>query len=500
MTPTPTPTAIAGAYYVDSNQAGYSGTTAPKAGTACAVANAGPGTLEAPWCTIAQVLATQSSLGAGDQVLFKVGDVWNERLSITTAHGSPSAQLVFGTYGANGACGPNGNCATIDGQGVLKDCIDALNYGANQSYITIEGFECRNTTGGGSAGSGSGITIQTNNAADVGDIVQNNYIHNTGPGAFTGATVGPNSSGNCVAAASAVGGVAGPCDNGDYNNALDFEAFNCNGTTAASCANNVQFLNNTVRNVGGHNCVQIHHDTGNPVIFGNIVGPGCIHNFIDVKGSGAASPGVLVDSNIVTSGKPVGITTPACFYTENTFQTSEVITFQRNVCNGGYVGFQAETGGTNSTCAALPGGVCPKIIKWINNTGYAATGVSSSYQLPGNQSLTLFSSTCDPDTDTVENNIWDGGTVAIHNQNDGKTCAGGLEPTYNYNDTGGAQGNYAFGVTATGANDMSNVNPLYDNAAAGNFHISASSPVADQGLQGLVEGMTSMGAYDADAP
>ena len=116
------------------------------------------------------------------------------------------------------------------------------------------GFECRFTVS-------QGVTFQTSGGGMPGIVVQNMYIHNTGPGAYH--TNGP---------------VVGS-DPGGYLNQLDFEDF-------GQGADGVQFLNNVVKWCGGHNCLEVHEDSGPVVVQGSAVEPGCVHGCIDTKGVG----------------------------------------------------------------------------------------------------------------------------------------------------------------------------------------------------------------------
>ena len=456
----------AATYYVDSSIPGYKG-SAPPSGL-CAAADAGSGTSsKSPWCTIAKVVSSQESMTRGDdQILLKRGDTWSEMLSIMTMHGIAGHPLIIGNYGA-------GALPIISGGGTRIACIDAQNYGFDQSHITVDGIECTQTTQ-------YGIDWQVNQALGAGVVVQNSYIHDTGPGAFAGATVGPDARGVCAA----VGGriVAGSCDDNNYRNQLDFEANSCSGSIA-SCANGVRFLNNVVKNCGGHNCLQVHHDTGGPQVIGNVVGPGCAHNCIDLK----AVVGAVVDSNIATTGPPTFPTgAPAAFYTEDTFQDGETIIFSRNVAYNSIVDFQAEAGGT---CTA-PGTTCRKDIKWYNNTAISGS-VPTALGFPGNKSYVLLDSSCDRDTLDAENNIFDGGNIGWHRSGGGPGCAG---KTYDYNDTGGKQRNNSIDIT-TGAHDLMNVDPLYNNFGGNDFHIRAKSPVGSAGRSDLLKPSNSIGAY-----
>lgn len=470
-------------YYVDSAQVGYNNAGTPTG--ACLAANSGPGTISTPFCTMGKITAMDgaSLLNPGDQVLFKTGDLWKEGLSIQNSHGAIGNPLIFGSYGT-------GARPILNGNGTIVDAFDLVNFGNNQSYITIQGFEITNYTE-------YGITWQSNNVAAAGGIAANNYIHNTGPGAYTGSTVGPDIFGYCVNHLAGSGSdcesnsftgptAVGPCDDCNYRNQLDAEVYNCSGTTA-SCASGIQFLNNIVNNCGGHNCVQVHHDTGSPQVIGNTVGPGCIHNCVDLK----AVQGAVVDSNVSTTGANA-LPGVASFYTEDTFQDAETITFQRNLAYNSNALFQVENGGS---CIS-PGTTCLKTVNIWNNTVYSWNTVPAPLGFPGNWSYAFIdSSGCAGATDTLNlrNNIWDGGNIDIDSIG---SCVGLV---FDYNDTGGAQGNNQTSVTP-GTHDVQNIDPLYDSVLALNFHIKPLSPVRAIGLPSLVGTLTAMGAFAADSP
>lgn len=90
----------------------------------------------APWKTIAKVNSMMSGLAPGDSVLFKRGDVFKERLTITRS-GTAVLPIVFSSYGA----GPK---ALLDG----KDTLSGWTlYGGNiwrAYYNTPGGYVCNN--------------------------------------------------------------------------------------------------------------------------------------------------------------------------------------------------------------------------------------------------------------------------------------------------------------------------------------------------------------------
>jgi chitodextrinase len=428
-TPSPTPTPVSGAtYYIDSNQVGYNGSARPDAGSACALADADVGTSPgSPKCTLAAASAMQASLTSDNQVLFARGDTWNEELTITKLQGTAGHPIILGAYGS-------GALPVIDGSSKRFTCINAMSTTAK--YITIDSFECRNTTE-------YGISFQTSGGAMPGITVQNSSIHNTGPGAYAGGS--------------------GAFDDHNYRNQLDFEDYG-----AGTGADGVRFLNNTVRNCGGHNCIQVHYDAGGPVVHGNIVGPGCVHNCIDLKGTSNAT----VDQNVATTGVS---TFQGCIYTENIYTANSTVLLTRNVCYGSAVGFQFDTGG-----ACVGHTHCLQTITAYNNTIVAPTNTAWPVIIGGSGAVGDIKV-------TWENNITDGGTF---NVNPGVNWYG------DYNDNGGHQRQYATNVTP-GSHDVSNVDPGYVSFAAHDFHLLSTSPVAYSGLPGMDYGMFSMGAYSA---
>src|SRR5579875_452251 len=126
----------------------------------------------APWRTVARVQRemARGRFGPGDAILFERGGVWYEELDIPSGvRGSPRAPLVLGNYGS-------GPLPVIDGGSRRNACIQAVN--VSVAYITVDGFECRNTTA-------YGINFNAGFALP-GIVIANNYVHHTGPGACAG--------------------------------------------------------------------------------------------------------------------------------------------------------------------------------------------------------------------------------------------------------------------------------------------------------------------------
>ena len=404
-------------YYVDNSSTGCNGSV-------CSDSNNGT-TPNSAWRTISHVQSTLEILHPGDEVLFKRGDVWNEELDLNNVHGSSDHHIIFGNYGS-------GALPVITGRSSQANCIAAIH--TSVSYVTIDGFECRNTTQ-------QGITFQTSNGNMPGIVVENSYIHNTGPGACAGCGT--------------------PHDPDVYLNQLDFEDF-------SEGADGVQFLNNIVNHCGGHNCINIDYDTGGPIIRGNIVGPGCVHNCIDMKGS----VGGIVDQNISTSGG--GSNDQAAFYSENTKTPHEDITYTRNIAYNSPEGFHIESGGncTNSPCSI--------VARYYNNTVYVKSSQAN-----------IVDTSCSGATLDIRNNILDGGAIDIY---------GGCSVKWDYNDDGGSQHFSWVNVNGSsmmpiGSHDLFNVDPQYMNADSADFHLKSNSPVIGKALANLVGSMTDIGAY-----
>jgi hypothetical protein len=316
----------------------------------------------------------ESGFGAGTTVYFLGGDVWNEELTLNNVHGSPGNPVVFMSYGSGKP--------VIDGNGgSIGTCIsaDQASGTGNVSYLTISGFECRNT-------SQYGFNFRVENSAMHGIVIQNNYIHNTGPGAYLPASK--------------------PYDDGSYRNQLNAE----DDTSGVSGGDGFQIISNIVNNCGGHNCLQVHYDVGGPLVQGNRVGPGCVHNCIDTKGA----VGGRIINNVVTC--PTCPPNTAGFYTENTYYGTSDTTYIGNTARDVPIGFQAEWGGL---CALKVGsGNCQQNLKYYNNTVYNASQFS------------IISTSC-PISRDIQKNIFDGGPVDIHlncsvtwNDNDGFSISG----------------------------------------------------------------------------
>jgi len=390
------------------------------------------------WQTISKVVSEESCFAAGVNVYFLGGGTWNDELTLNNVHGAAGSPITFSSYAVNsngtittatsnlqcsGAGTPYACCtgkgagtcsAIIDGNnGAVASCIAAdqsTGTGSNVSYITINGFECRNT-------SQYGIDFRVETIAMPGIIIQNNYIHNTGPGADTG--------GNGF-------------DDGNYRNQLNAE----DDTSGASGGDGFQIIGNTVKNCGGHNCLQVHYDTGGPLVKGNIVGPGCVHNCIDTKGVVNGQ----VSNNVVTC--PTCSTGTAAFYTENTYVPGETITYTGNIAYSAPIAFQAEAGGS---CSHSP---CSINAKYYNNTIY----------VPGQ--FNFIDSSCTNHILDIENNIVGGATTDIHSN-----CT----LTWNYNDDGDGGLSATITGNPAGFNDLRDVPPCYASVSPGTGFLSPQS-------------------------
>jgi Abnormal spindle-like microcephaly-assoc'd, ASPM-SPD-2-Hydin len=413
-TPTPTPTPVGNAscsgttYYV-SNSGNDS--------------NSGVST-SSPWKTVAHVVASEPSLRAGDCVLFQRGGIWSEQLTISNVHGTQTNPITFGNYGT-------GNLPVLDGGSTrLYGIVDGETSGQiASSYITIDGFEVRNTTMGG---------IIFSFLAQPGITIQNNYVHNNGYGAYAGACSG------CF-----------QVDDGHYgyNEGIAFVGY-------PNASYGAKILNNIVKVEGGHNAVMVDMDLGNPIIQGNQVGPGCSHGCIDFK----RSVGMLVKDNIVNCSVSVtvnGQTYPGCnatsLYTEQD-DTSyvETGTYEHNVVYGAANGY-ACFGANGATT-----GLGPIALKYYNNTCYTGS--------TGANPVTINS--CFGGNLTFENNIFAGGGGGIYLG----SCS---VSTWDYNDKYGASGG------PSGAHDM-NVDPLFVNPGTMDFHLQSGSPLLNSGNSNIL--------------
>jgi len=383
-----------------------------------------------PWKTVAKVITFEPSLAGGDCILFQRGGVWYEQLTISNVHGTQSAPITFGNYGS-------GNLPVLDGGSTRPyGIVDGSSSGQSaSSYVTVDGFEIRNTTSGG---------IIFSYLVQPGITIQNNYVHNNGYGAYPGACSG------CFQA-----------DNGSYgyNEGI---AMVCYPIT--SCG--VKIINNTVKLEGGHNAIMVDSDTGNPLIQGNQVGPGCSHNCIDFK----RSTGVLHKQNTINCSGSVtvnGQTYPACngnaFYTEQDSSTfTETGTYEQNVVYGAAPGY---------SCFEGIGVSGPMSLQFYNNTCYAgSTGANA-----------IYFNTCQGGMLTVENNIFHGGDIIF------TSCS----TTWDYNDK------YTTSGGPSGAHDLA-LNPLFVDPSTMDFHPQSTSPVLKAGNSNIL-GLPYMGALGTTA-
>jgi hypothetical protein len=261
-------------------------------------------------------------------------------------------------------------------------------------------------------------------------------------------------------------------------------------------ADGVHILNNIVRWGGGHDLIEIHGDTGAVLVQGNIVGPGGVHGFIDSHNSGNVATPMQILSNISTCGWSQNLcgcqvnnscssaTTPAYYVDNEIGGTNHAVIYQNNIAYDDGMGFQVcPNGGGQTTTALLQA-------KFYNNTVYLPKGIPSSYGL----SAACIGARANSSID-IRNNIFDGGGTQSINVPSGFSAGA----TEDYNNIGGAQGSPGFsfnGANTKGRHDLSNINPLYVNAAASppKFGLSAGSPCFNVGLSGLTSGNTNIGA------
>jgi len=365
---------------------------------------------DSPWKTISKVQSFLGNLRGGDSVLFQRAGIWYEELDLNNVNGSSGARITFGNYGSGGLPiidGGGSKSGNSDGGG--SKSTNSVNGGrqwciggsrSKMSYLTIDGFECRFT-------SAYGIAFFSVRNGSAGITVQNSYIHDTGDGDY------------------------------DYHNQLMF-------SDSDSQANGTKFLNNKVGGCYGHNCIQIHGDTGSPLIQGNEC-YGWSHNCIDVK----LVKGALVDNNVVHDSL-ANQRYQEAFYIENSggswASTTTDVTWTRNVVYGsGFTAaFQCQDAGGPVTCRAY------------NNTVYAnVIGVFGGADSDNLSRVRIY----------VKNNIFDTSSPSD----------GGGFAEWDYNDD--VQGG---GVPSTGSHEMQ-VSPVYVNAGGHDFHLQSGSPVIDMG-------------------
>ena len=281
-TPTATPTPSGAAYYFSPSGS-----------------DSGPCSESAPCWSLDKAQKVIAKAKPGDSILFERGGTWSGGITMPThVNGAAGKPIIIANYGT-------GALPIIDGGASAVACFYARGSGGGSSplwsYITIDGFECRNETE-------YGVIFYQNQGGSLGMpgiVVQNMNIHNTGPS----------------------------WDDGHYRNQLMFLDEN-------KAADGVQFLNNSVTSCGGHNCIQIQKDTGGPVIAGNYC-KGWIHNCIDVKSVVHA----MVRKNIVNGAGSSG---GAAFYLENVEIPASDVTWQQNLVYNAPNGFECEWGGAGS--------------------------------------------------------------------------------------------------------------------------------------------------------
>lgn len=454
---------------------GYTCYYVAAAGSGGSDANSGTSSA-APWLTISHAMATVP-WGPGIALLFKTGDTWtSQQMSLNGLNGSATLPIIIGSYGT--AARP-----IFDENNVNAVCFAGT--GAAFKFLTIQGIECEHATNMGFDTDFTGETSTT--AVHPGVTLTNLYIHNIGPGCSTTGT--------------------SPClgnDPGGYFNMLNYENTSACVNTANGCVGDgIQFTNNIVRYAGGHNCIEVHGDYGAFNISGNVVGPGCNHQYIDTKFAGSPTKVGTITNNVVDSGASLSLegNGAAGIYTENDWNGNSTQIWSGNVVYDTTLGMQVCSSDNQLPCGSGTCtecfGTCNLNLKIYNNTIYAFFGVNGQYGLYGPY--------CGNNTPTgtatldVRNNIWDGsGFAYTHPQ-------GNATLTFeDFNDSGGKQGQATwFTKQASGAHDKINVDPLYvspgynavTSGTPANFNLQQTSPLLNAGQSGLVSGNNNIGAY-----
>lgn len=94
---------------------------------------------DSPWATIAKVNA--ATFAAGDQILFKRGNVFDDAMLTMPSSGSDGTPIIIGVYGSGSEpasfdCGGETNCIDADGQTYVTVSKDIQMYGSSGARIT----------------------------------------------------------------------------------------------------------------------------------------------------------------------------------------------------------------------------------------------------------------------------------------------------------------------------------------------------------------------------
>lgn len=214
--------------------------------------NAGTATNSA-WMTISKI--NTSSFSAGDQILFKSGEVWREQLSVPSS-GSAGNPITFGKYGT-------GALPNIDGSGSRTRTVQV----SGKSYVTISYIQF---TGSATSNSGS-VSIYNSNHVIIDHIsvhgniglagiviegtggsntVSNSTVYNTthadydrGCGIILDGTAGSNTITNNTIYSNSADGIKLAMFTATSSNTISGNTIYLNGAAGisinASCANNI---------------------------------------------------------------------------------------------------------------------------------------------------------------------------------------------------------------------------------------------------------------------
>lgn len=461
--PTSTPSPVAGAVYFS-----------PSGND-----SAGDGSQAHPYATVAKFETMIGAAQPGAKFLFLAGQTWNEAMIFGdvpahAVHGTVANPIIVSIYGQT----QQAPYAILDEQNVRPYGISSMYPQQLVNGLSISGFEIKHATSQCFAFRIPGNSVPIPSAQEFQGIsFVGYYCHNNGPGASQ--TDGP---------------IVGNDAQGGYKNQVVFE-------DDLEAAHSFYAARGIIRWSGGHNCGQIHGDTGSPTFDSNIVGPGCPHNMVDVKMVGNYANGNLarVTNNYLNCGfsQPQKLCGPNNSGSDALFAMNVVPSVNMNLLYQGNMVF--DVGGTRSGFAgscmnlhpnAVPSGcpsgqMCSVRAKAYNNACY---GTRSSATIGVGYMPTAGAG--GPSSFDMQNNIIDGFGTSVSVQ--GLSTA-----TEGHNNVGGQQGSSGFnfnGSKTPSTNDVMNVDPKYVNANVGNLNLKAGSPMLNAG-NNLNNGNPNIGAY-----
>ena len=230
---------------------------------------------DAPWKTISKVNEAMGNFKPGDNILFKRGGTWTEKLTVQKS-GSSGTSITIGAYGEGG--NPIIDLGNQSDFGILV---------LDQNYVNIQDLTIKNAKSDNGPSAGIAIANSKNITIDTVEIVDTKgvggiFIYASGPNLLSGITVRNSKIDNTTGTTYSIGG---------GNNGTGIQIWG----DCTSCGSNVVIENNTITGSAAHGI-------GVFMPFVTIRGNSVSNNGeAGIGGGGLAAHDLVIDDNKVSS-------------------------------------------------------------------------------------------------------------------------------------------------------------------------------------------------------